>query len=113
MLVISDSDSEDGTPGSKGPPASVALKPLPKEKRPHFKKKQKAHRDLSGESGDEVREGSAMSDGESALQSIQAHERRKKRGPENHTLNHWNKPKATLDRKLKLRWLFKCQYCDQ
>ncbi|KAH9025003.1 hypothetical protein EDB83DRAFT_2170861, partial [Lactarius deliciosus] len=32
-------------------------------------------------------------------------------GPENHTLSHWNEPKATVDRKSKLRWLFKCRIC--
>ena len=113
-LVISDSDSEDSTPGPNGAPAGVALSHRPKEKRPRCKKKAKAHQDSSDESGDDTREGSvAMSDGESALQSIQTHERRKKCGPENHTLNHWNEPKATVDRQSKLRWLFKCQYCDQ
>ncbi|KAH9011715.1 hypothetical protein EDB83DRAFT_2234018 [Lactarius deliciosus] len=54
-----------------------------------------------------------MSDGESALRSVQAHEQKKKRGPENHTLSHWNEPKATVDHKSKLQWLFKCRYCDQ
>ncbi|KAH9164016.1 hypothetical protein EDB89DRAFT_1859580 [Lactarius sanguifluus] len=56
---------------------------------------------------------SAMSDGESALQTVQACEQKKKRGPENHTLSHWNEPKATIDCKSKLRWLFKCRYCNQ
>jgi hypothetical protein len=115
-LVISDSDSEDGAPGHKGVAAGIgmALNRLPKEKRPHRKKQLKAHQGLSDESGEEKREGSAAtSDGESALRSIQVHEQRKQRGPENHTLNHWNEPKATIDRKSKLRWMFKCQYCDQ
>lgn len=112
--MISDSDSEDGTPGPKGTPDGVAPNHLPKEKRPCCKKKLKTHQDLSDESGKEMREDSAAtSDGESVLRSLQAHERRKNRGPENHTLNHWNKPKATIDRKLKPWWLFKCRYCDQ
>lgn len=112
--MISDSNSEDGTPGHKGAAASTALHRRPKEKRSHCKKRLKVHQGSSDESGEEKREGSAAtSDGESALRSIQVHERRKQRGPENHTLNHWNEPKATVDRKSKLRWMFKCQYCDQ
>ena len=114
-LVVSDSNSEGSAPGHKGVPACMAHN-LPKEKRPHCKKQLKACQDLSDRSDEEMRglEGSAaMSDGESALQSTEVHEQGKKRGPENHTLNHWNEPKATIGNKTKLWWLFKCWYCDQ
>ncbi|KAH8993544.1 hypothetical protein EDB86DRAFT_2805510, partial [Lactarius hatsudake] len=34
-------------------------------------------------------------------------------GPENQTLQHWNEPRAIVDRRSGLRWSFKCHYCDQ
>ena len=115
-LVVSDSDSKGSAPGHIEAPARMALNCLPKEKRPRCKKQLKAHRDLSDGSDEDMGDsegGAAMSDGESALRSTQVHEQGKKRGPENHTLNHWNEPKATIGNKTKLRWLFKCRYCDQ
>jgi hypothetical protein len=119
-LTVSDSESEDDTPGSKeGPGASTGtgrtvLNHLPKDMdKPCHRKQLKAHQKPSDKSEEENGTSSAMSDGESALRTVQDHERKKRRGPENHTLTHWNEPKATVDRKSKLWWLFKCRYCDQ
>ena len=113
-----DRDSKDGSPGSKQPSTGMALNHHSKEK-PHCKKWLKSHPgslDSHGESDEELqmRESSpAISDGECVLQNVQVNEQRNKCGPENHTLNYWNDPKAIIDHKSKLQWLFKCQYCDQ
>ena len=112
--MVGDSDSEDDAPGSV--PAGMALNHLPKAKtKPCHKRQQKAcqFREQSEKDDEERGAGSAESDGESALRSVQALERQRKRGPENHTLTHWNEPTATIDRKSKPRWLFKGRYCDQ
>ncbi|KAH9020807.1 hypothetical protein EDB85DRAFT_1896002 [Lactarius pseudohatsudake] len=63
-------------------------------------------------SDEDSEKSSALSDGESALRNVEAQGRRKKRGPENQTLQHWNEPRAIVDKRSGLRWSFKCRYCD-
>ena len=118
-LVIGDSDSEDYAPKRKVTSVATvnvtALQRPPEKNKPCSRKQLKLHQEavkpvVAAESVQEVEE---ESDGTTALQSVQAQEQRKKRGPKNGTLNHWSKPKATVDRGSKPCWLFKSQYCDQ
>ena len=119
-LVIGDSDSEDHAPKRKegtsvAAVTVIALKHPPEKKKPRHRKQLKLHEEpveLVAAAGSD-QEMEEESDGATALQNVQAMEQQKKHGPKNSTLNHWSEPKATVDRRSKPRWLFKCQYCNQ
>ncbi|KAH9019427.1 hypothetical protein EDB85DRAFT_1892558 [Lactarius pseudohatsudake] len=84
-----------------------------KQRKPCQKAQRKVCRQSPIGSDEDSGKSSALSDGESALRNVEAQGRRKKRGPENQTLQHWNEPRAIVDRRSGLRWSFKCRYCDQ